>query len=54
MTQAGVPEEMAGLYTEMGSGLRNETIAADFLNSDGNATGKIKLEDFAKEFALKF
>nr|WP_294786224.1 NAD(P)H-binding protein [uncultured Flavobacterium sp.] len=54
MTQAGVPEEMAGLYTEMGSGLRNETIAADFLNNDGNATGKIKLEDFAKEFASKF
>jgi uncharacterized protein YbjT (DUF2867 family) len=53
MTQAGVPEEMAGLYTEMGTGLRNETIAADFLNNDGNATGKIKLEDFAKEFASK-
>lgn len=54
MTQAGVPEEMAGLYTEMGSGLRNETIAADFLNNDGTVTGKIKLEDFAKEFASKF
>ncbi|WP_338839805.1 NAD(P)H-binding protein [Flavobacterium ginsenosidimutans] len=54
MTQAGVPEEMAGLYTEMGTGLRNETIAADFLNNDGNVQGKIKLEDFAKEFASKF
>jgi len=54
MTQAGVPEEMAGLYTEMGSGLRNETIAADFLNTDGKVQGKIKLEDFAKEFASKF
>lgn len=54
MTQARVPEEMASLYTEMGTGLRNETIAADFLNNDGNATGKIKLEEFAKEFASKF
>ncbi|SFD58355.1 NmrA family NAD(P)-binding protein [Flavobacterium phragmitis] len=54
MTQAGVPEEMAGLYTEMGSGLRNETIASDFLKNDGKAEGKIKLEDFAKEFASKF
>ena len=54
MTQAGVPEEMAGLYTEMGTGLRNETIAADFLNHDGKVDGKIKLEDFAKEFASKF
>lgn len=54
MTQAGVPEEMAGLYTEMGTGLRNETIAADFLNNDKTVQGKIKLEDFAKEFASKF
>ncbi|CAM3389196.1 NAD(P)H-binding protein [Flavobacterium chungbukense] len=54
MTQAGVPEEMAGLYTEMGTGLRNETIAADFLNNDGKVDGEIKLEDFAKEFASKF
>ncbi|WJS93899.1 NAD(P)H-binding protein [Flavobacterium johnsoniae] len=54
MTQAGVPEEMAGLYTEMGAGLKNETIAADFLSNDGNIEGKIKLEDFAKEFASKF
>lgn len=54
MTQAGVPEEMAGLYTEMGTGLRNETIAADFLNNDKTIQGKIKLEDFTKEFASKF
>jgi len=54
MTQAGVPEEMAGLYTEMGTGLRNETIAADFLNNYKTIEGKIKLEDFAKEFASKF
>lgn len=54
MTQAGVPEEMAGLYTEMGTGLRNETIATDFLNNDKTIQGKIKLEDFAKEFASKF
>jgi len=54
MTQAGVPEEMAGLYTEMGTGLRNETIAADFLNNDKTVQGKIKLEDFANEFASKF
>ena len=54
MIQAGLPEEMAGLYTEMGTGLRNETIAADFLNNDGTIQGKIKLEDFAKEFASKF
>ncbi|MBE8726305.1 NAD(P)H-binding protein [Flavobacterium hungaricum] len=54
MTQAGLPEEMAGLYTEMGSGLRSGKISADFLNNNFSVDGKIKLEDFAKEFASKF
>lgn len=54
MTQAGLPEEMANMYTEMGSGLRSEKIAAHFLNNNFSVDGKIKLEDFAKEFAAKF
>jgi uncharacterized protein YbjT (DUF2867 family) len=54
MTQAGLPEEMANMYTEMGSGLRSEKIAAHFLNNNFSVDGKIKLEDFAKEFATKF
>jgi uncharacterized protein YbjT (DUF2867 family) len=54
MIQAGLPEEIAGLYTEMGAGLRSGKIAADFLQSNASVDGKIKLEDFAKEFASKF
>lgn len=54
MLQAGLPEEIAALYTEMGSGLRNGTIASDFINTNAPVTGKIKLDDFAKEFAAKF
>ena len=54
MTQAGLPEEMAAMYTEMGSGLRSEKIAAHFLSNNFSVDGKIKLEDFAKEFAEKF
>ncbi|RZJ51447.1 MAG: NAD-dependent epimerase/dehydratase family protein [Flavobacterium sp.] len=54
MTQAGLPEEIAGLYTEMGSGLRSGKIAEHFLNGNFSVDGKIKLEDFAKEFASKF
>jgi uncharacterized protein YbjT (DUF2867 family) len=54
MKQAGLPEEIAGLYTEMGAGLRSGKIAADFLNSKSAVEGKIKLKDFAKEFASKF
>jgi uncharacterized protein YbjT (DUF2867 family) len=54
MVQAGVPEEIAGLYTEMGTGLRSGLLSADFQKSGSSASGRIKLEDFAKEFAEKF
>ena len=54
MTQAGLPEEIAGLYAEMGSGLRSGKISEHFLNGNFSVDGKIKLEDFAKEFAAKF
>lgn len=54
MKQAGLPEEMAGLYLEMGSGLRSGKIQEDFLSNKISVDGKIKLEDFAKEFAAKF
>ena len=54
MTQAGLPEEIAGLYTEMGSGLRSGKISQDFLINNYSVDGKIKLEDFSKEFAEKF
>lgn len=54
MIGAGLPEEIAALYTEMGSGLRNGSVAADFVKSGSPVTGKVKLEDFAREFADKF
>ena len=54
MTQAGLPEEIAGLYAEMGSGLRSGKVSQDFLSNNFSVDGKIKLEDFAKEFAEKF
>ena len=54
MKQAGLPEEMAELYTEMGSGLKSGKIAAHFLSSNSSVDGGIKLEDFAKEFAGKY
>lgn len=54
MTQAGLPLEIAELYTEMGSGLKSGIIAEDFLKNNHAVEGKIKLEDFAKEFASKF
>lgn len=54
MQQAGVPEEIAALYTEMGGGLRNGSIQADFEKNGSPVTGATKLADFAKTFAQKF
>ncbi len=54
MKEAGVPEEIAGLYTEMGSGLNSGKIQNDFLSNKFSVDGTTKLEDFAKEFAANF
>lgn len=54
MIQAGLPEEIAGLYTEMGSGFRSGKLPADFQKNGSPVEGQIKLEDFAKEFAARF
>lgn len=54
MTQAGIPNEIAQLYVDMGAGLRSGKIQADFVKNGAEVTGKIKLENFAKELAQQF
>jgi uncharacterized protein YbjT (DUF2867 family) len=54
MLQAGLPQEMAELYTEMGKGLRKGIVQADFIQHGSPVDGKVKLEEFAQEFASKF
>lgn len=54
MLQAGVPQEMAELYTEMGRGIRNGVVQKDFIEHGSIVTGNVKLEEFGKEFAKKF
>ncbi|MCD0479976.1 NAD(P)H-binding protein [Chryseobacterium sp. LC2016-29] len=54
MLQAGVPQEMAELYTEMGRGIRTGVVQKDFIEHGSVVDGEIKLEEFAKEFAEKF
>ncbi|MET0463565.1 MAG: NAD(P)H-binding protein [Chitinophagaceae bacterium] len=54
LTQAGLPAELAGLYTEMGKGFREGRIPAHFIKEGSPVEGKIKLADFAKEFAAKY
>jgi uncharacterized protein YbjT (DUF2867 family) len=51
--QAGLPEEIARNYTEMGVAVRTGKMASDFLKNPV-VTGKTKLEDFAKEFAAVY
>lgn len=54
MLQAGLPKDIAELYTEMGRGMRTGIVQKDFLEHGAPVAGSITLEDFAKEFSAKF
>jgi len=51
MLQAGVPEEIAKNYAEMGSAMRSGEMASDYLKNKPAAFGKTKFESFAPVFA---
>ena len=51
LQQAGLPEEIAKNYTEMGQALRSGIMQEDYWQNRPQTLGNIKLEDFAKEFA---
>lgn len=52
-TGAGLPEEIATNYTEMGTSVRSGKMFEDYFKNKP-VLGKTKLEDFAKEFARAF
>ncbi len=54
MQSAGLPTEVAELYTEMGRGFRTDIIPGHFRSTNAPVTGSIKLQQFAQEFAEKF
>lgn len=54
MLQAGVPEEVAKNYTEMGAAMRSGEMASDYQKNKPVNFGKTKLEDFAPVFAAVF
>jgi uncharacterized protein YbjT (DUF2867 family) len=54
MTQAGMPQGMVEKYVEMGRAIRTGQMWEDFLNNRSQKSGKIKLEDFAKNFAAAY
>jgi hypothetical protein len=49
--QAGLPEEIAKNYVEMGHAIRTGEMTADYWKYHPGHLGKRKLEDFAKVFA---
>lgn len=52
--QAGLPEEIAKNYVEMGGALRSGEMTADYWKHHPAVMGKVKLNDFAKVFAAAY
>jgi uncharacterized protein YbjT (DUF2867 family) len=53
MLQAGLSPELAHNFTEMGTAIRTAILWKDFDATGGAISGKIKLEEFAKELAAR-
>ncbi|MES2645682.1 MAG: NAD(P)H-binding protein [Bacteroidota bacterium] len=54
MIQAGLPQEVAANYTEMGVAMRTGEMAEDFYKQKRAVLGNVKLENFATVFAGAF
>ena len=54
LLQAGLPPEASRNFVEMGTAVRKGILWEDYDAKNTKPTGKIKLEDFAKEFAGTF
>jgi uncharacterized protein YbjT (DUF2867 family) len=54
MRQAGLSETIADGYNALGMGIRTGAVQEDYWKNRPASFGKIKLEDFAREFAAAF
>lgn len=54
MVQAGIPQEMARNYVEMGTAIRSGILWEDYDKNRPGTYGHVKLGDFAKEFAEQY
>ncbi len=54
MIQAGMPVEMVKKYVEMGAAMRTGKMWEEYLQHRPSNFGRIKLEDFAKDFAAVY
>jgi uncharacterized protein YbjT (DUF2867 family) len=51
---AGLPEEVAKNYAELGHAMRNGKLAEDYQQNRPQASGRTKLADFSQQFAGAF
>jgi hypothetical protein len=54
MKQAGLPEEIAKNYTEMGTAVRENKLWDDYITHKPAVLGKRKFAEFAREFAAAY
>ena len=54
LEQAGIPAPVAALYVELGASIHNGTLRQDYDRHQPQAMGRVKVEDFAQEFAAAF
>jgi uncharacterized protein YbjT (DUF2867 family) len=54
MLQAGLPQDISANYVEMGQAMDSGKMFEDYWSNKPVTSGKVKLEDFAKEFASAF
>jgi uncharacterized protein YbjT (DUF2867 family) len=54
MIEGHLPDEIAKMYVEMGTAIKSRILWEDYESRDEHPAGKIKLEQFAKEFAAGF
>ncbi|MBL7739021.1 MAG: NAD(P)H-binding protein [Chitinophagaceae bacterium] len=54
MLQAGLPEEVAKNYTEMGAAIQSGRMMEDYWKNRPEKLGRMKLEDFAKKFTVVY
>jgi len=54
MMDAGLPEEIAKNYVEMGTAIRSGKLFEDYFKNKLSALGNVKLVDFAKDFASAY
>ncbi len=54
LEQSGIPAHTAASYVELGASIHNGTMRQGYLQHKSEAMGRVKVEDFAKEFAAAF